>query len=71
LDRGVPSAEGLATILDHYYHNREDLQKVAGWCHDKLQSDEYKWENIGKLVNGIIERTLNSGKKEGGKGFGN
>lgn len=72
LDRGVPSAEGFATILNHYYENREDLQKVAGWCYEKLQSPEYEWENIGKLVSGIINRTLNAEPaSSAGKGFGN
>lgn len=69
LDRGVPSVEGLVTILNHYYNNREDLDKVAGWCYDRLQSDEYKWENIGALVNGIIKRTLE--EPTAGKGFSN
>ena len=68
LDRGVPSAEGLAAILNHYYENREDLEKVDEWCYEKLQSDEYKWENIGTLVSGIIKRTLEASDK-GGEGF--
>jgi hypothetical protein len=58
----------LVTILNHYYENREDLDKVAGWCYQRLQADEYKWENIGALVNGIIKRTLE--EPTSGKGFG-
>lgn len=69
LDRGVPSVDGMITILNHYYENRDDLDKVAGWCYNRLQSEEYQWENIGALVNGIIKRTLE--EPTAGKGFAN
>jgi glycosyltransferase involved in cell wall biosynthesis len=46
LDRGQPSADGLADILNHYYEHRDDLQKVADWCHQMTQEDVCSWETI-------------------------
>lgn len=68
LDRGVPSVEAAATILDHYYHNRGDMDKVAGWCYEALQEDKYSWETIGRNVRRIVSRVLNV--NTGGEGFG-
>ncbi|MBQ45549.1 MAG: hypothetical protein CMK37_07815 [Porticoccaceae bacterium] len=58
LDRGQPSPEGLASILDHYYNNREDLNKVADWCHNMTQNEVYSWDVIGKAFLQVINRTL-------------
>ena len=58
LDRGQPSPEGLADILNHYYHNREDLQKVSEWCHEMTQQDAYRWDVIGEAFLKIVNRTL-------------
>lgn len=69
LDRGVPSAEGLAAILNHYYENRDDLHKVGEWCYDRLHQDQYKWENIGASVNAIVKRVMQE-ELAAGKGFG-
>lgn len=64
LDRGVPSLDALVQILNHYYENRGDMEKVAGWCYSALQEDKYSWENIGASVNGIINRVLNAPKQK-------
>lgn len=58
LDRGQPSPEGLASILDHYYNNREDLNKVAEWCHKMTQQEVYSWDVIGNAFLQVINRTL-------------
>ena len=58
LDRGQPSPEGLADILNHYYNNREDLGKVANWCHEMTQQDPYRWETIGDAFLQVVNRTL-------------
>ena len=68
LDRGVPSVEGLVDLLNTYYHDREQLNTVAAWCHERLQEDQYSWSAIGKDVCDIVNRVL--GAKTTGKGFG-
>ena len=63
LDRGQPSPEGLAEILTHYYNNREDLGKVADWCEQMSQIDEYRWDKIGQAFLQVVNRTLVSPPK--------
>lgn len=69
LDRGQPSADGMAQILDHYYKNRDDLQKVADWCGKELALPKYSWETIGNQILKIVNRTL-EGPAKSGDGFG-
>ena len=58
LDRGQPSPEGLASILDHYYNNREDLNKVADWCHNMTQQEIFGWDVIGEAFLKVVNRIL-------------
>lgn len=58
LDRGQPSADGLADILNHYYEHRDDLQKVADWCHEMTKEEVYSWETIGNAFLQVVNRTL-------------
>ena len=63
LDRGQPSPEGLASILEHYYDNREDLNAVANWCHKMTQQEIYSWEVIGEAFLTVMNRTLTAPPK--------
>lgn len=67
LDRGVPSPGHMADILTHYYENRDDLQKVADWCHDMTQQSFYTWEVIGDAFLQVIDRTLEAPVNYGSK----
>lgn len=68
LDRGVPSVDGMVQILNHYYENREDLEKVGKWCYSALQQEKYQWEKIGESVRAIVNNVLK--ESTAGKGFG-
>jgi len=69
LDRGIPSVNDLVAILNNYYENRDNLDKVAQWCYDELQDEKYSWSTIGASVVKIVNNVLK--KPTSGKGFGN
>ena len=69
LDRGVPSADALAMMLNNYYKKRDNLDVVAKWCYGRLCEEQFSWEKIGADVVKIVNRTLAS--DSAGKGFGN
>jgi hypothetical protein len=69
LDRGQPSPNGMADILNHYYENRNDMQKVADWCEEAVHQDIFSWDTIVAAFLKIVERTLVKPPKAG-EGFG-
>jgi D-inositol-3-phosphate glycosyltransferase len=69
LDRGIPSASHLAELLTNYYNDRDKLKADGQWCYDMACMPKYSWENIGKNVAAIINRTL-EGPAKSGEGFG-
>ena len=68
LDRGIPSVNDLVAILNNYYENRDNLDKVAQWCYDELQDEKYSWSTIGASVVEIVNKVLK--EPSAGKGFG-
>jgi glycosyltransferase involved in cell wall biosynthesis len=71
LERGQPSPSELANILDHYYHNREELQMAGEWCHERIHQEPFTWPFVQKQMLGIVKKTLE--QKEAPvefKGFG-
>ena len=69
LDRGQPSPDGMADILNHYYENRDDMQKVADWCEEAVHQDIFSWDTIVSAFLKIVERALVEPPKAG-EGFG-
>lgn len=69
LDRGIPSASHLASLLADYYNDRDNLALDSQWCYEMACSPMYKWGNIAKQIDGIISRTLD-GPAKSGEGFG-
>ncbi len=71
LERGQPSPDDLAAILNHYYHNREELQMAGEWCYERIHEKQFTWPFIQKQMLKIINRFLNdaNGVAEF-KGFG-
>lgn len=69
LDRGIPAADHAAQLLQEYYDDRDKLKEDGQWCYDMACLPKYSWENIGKDVAAIIERTLKEPAKAG-EGFG-
>lgn len=58
LERGQPSPDDLAVILDHYYNNREELQMVGEWCHERIHEEQFTWPYIEGQMLSIIEEEL-------------
>ncbi len=70
LDRGIPSASHGAELLSYYYDNRDALKKDADWCYERACEPAFEWDNIGKQLLSIVNRTLNSQPPSAFKGFG-
>lgn len=71
LERGQPSPENLAFILNHYYHHRDELKQAGEWCSKRIHEKQFTWPYVQKQMISIIEGLL---KKEEPvketKGFG-
>jgi D-inositol-3-phosphate glycosyltransferase len=70
LERGQPSPESLADILDYYYHNREELQMAGEWCHKRIHEKQFTWPFVQKQMLKHIEETLGKKDEQVFKGFG-
>ena len=70
LDRGIPSSDHGAELLSYYYDNRDVLKKDADWCYERACEPAFEWDNIGKQLLSIVNRTLNSTPPSAFKGFG-
>jgi glycosyltransferase involved in cell wall biosynthesis len=70
LDRGIPSASHGTELLSYYYDNRDVLKKDADWCYERACEPAFEWDNIGKQLLSIVNRTLNSQPPSAFKGFG-
>ena len=70
LDRGIPSADHGAELLSYYYDNRDVLKKDADWCYERACEPAFEWDNIGKQLLSIVNRTLDSTPPSTFKGFG-
>jgi D-inositol-3-phosphate glycosyltransferase len=71
LERGQPSPHDLASILSHYYHNREELQMAGEWCYERIHEEQFTWPFIQQQMLQIIEEQLRKSAPEAEfKGFG-
>lgn len=71
LDRGQPSPDSLAALLNEYYYDRDKLAAVGQWCHDRVHEKQYTWPYIGKQVKAIVKEVLDAVKPPREfKGFG-
>jgi len=72
LDRGVPSVDDAASLLQRYYEDRELMDYDAEWCYNRVTAPEFDWDNIGNKMMKIVNRLV--GKKKlvisSGRGFG-
>ena len=58
LERGQPSPDDLASILDYYYHNREELQMAGEWCYERIHEEQFTWPYVQKQMLDIINNAL-------------
>lgn len=71
LERGQPSPDDLAAILNHYYNNREELQMAGEWCYERIHQEQFTWPYIQKQMLQIIKDELEvSVQRQEFKGFG-
>lgn len=71
LDRGQPSPDSLASILNEYYEDREALAAVGRWCYDRVHEKQFTWPYIGKQAKKIINALLKAKPAQSpAKGFG-
>jgi glycosyltransferase involved in cell wall biosynthesis len=70
LERGQPSPSNLAFILNHYYHNRDELQKAGEWCRSRMQEKAFTWPYVQKQMITIVNKVLENEEAQEFKGFG-
>lgn len=71
LERGQPSPDDFAAILNHYYHNREELQMAGEWCYERVHEEQFTWPFIEKQMLKIMNDLLTmESKATEFKGFG-
>jgi D-inositol-3-phosphate glycosyltransferase len=70
LDRGQPSPDGMAVILNNYYENRKELEQTGAWCLSRMHNERFTWPYISEQMRGIVERLLAEPKEKEFKGFG-
>jgi glycosyltransferase involved in cell wall biosynthesis len=71
LERKLPEPESLAEILNHYYHNREELQMAGEWCYERIHEKQFTWPVIEKQMLKIVNMLLSEKEKPAEfKGFG-
>jgi D-inositol-3-phosphate glycosyltransferase len=70
LERGQPSPDHLAELLNSYYENRSLLREVGDWCYERMHQPEFSWEAVQKKMVGILESMLHKPEPIPFKGFG-
>ena len=71
LERGQPSPDDLASILNHYYYNREELQMAGEWCYDRIHEKQHTWPFIQKQMIDFLSQALAQKEEQPKfKGFG-
>lgn len=70
LERPLPDPNHFASVLDHYYRNREELQMAGEWCYERVHNERFTWPFIQGQMLGIIEMLLQEPAKQEFKGFG-
>lgn len=71
LDRGQPSPDSLASILNEYYEDREALAAAGQWCYGRMHEKQFTWPYIGKQAKKIINTLLKTKRSQRSvKGFG-
>lgn len=70
LERGQPSPQALARILNDYYHNRAELQIAGEWCYTRIHEEQHTWPFIQNKMLGCINEALQTQKPQEFKGFG-
>jgi len=71
LERGQPSPDDLAAILDYYYNNRAELQMAGEWCYQRIHEKPFTWPFIQKRMLQIVKNVLKQKEAPAEfKGFG-
>jgi D-inositol-3-phosphate glycosyltransferase len=70
LERGQPSPDDFADILDYYYCNRAELQLAGEWCHQRIHETPFTWPYVQKQMLDCINEALQSKNEPAFKGFG-
>lgn len=71
LDRGQPSPNSLAEILQQYYDYPDLLKSFGKWCYNRVHEPELTWPYIVDDIMRTIEETLaQKEEKPEFKGFG-
>ncbi len=70
LERGQPSPDDLASILDHYYHHREELQMAGEWCYERIREKAFTWPEVQRQMLEVVKHLLVQEKTTGARGFG-
>lgn len=53
-----PSDDHLAEILTELYENRDELDRVAQACYDRVTDDQFSWDTVASKFGGIFEDVL-------------
>ncbi len=59
---GVISVEHLVSILDHLYHNRDEVEKLSQIAYDYVNQEKFTWTYVAKQVDKVIMEVLSSDK---------
>lgn len=71
LERGQPSPENFAAILNYYYQDREALKDAGEWCYKRIHEKQFTWPFITKKMANILDDCLNKKEEKASfKGFG-
>lgn len=63
-----PSDDHLAEILTELYENRDELDRVAQTCYDRVTDDQFSWDTVASKFGGIFEDVMST---DGYDPFGN
>ena len=55
-----PSVEHLVEILSDLYENRDELDRIAQSCYERVTEDQFKWDNIADQFHGVFQEVLQS-----------
>ena len=53
-----PSVDHLVEILVELYEDRDQLDRVAQSCYERVTEDQFKWDNISDQFDGVFQEVL-------------
>jgi glycosyltransferase involved in cell wall biosynthesis len=53
-----PSVEHLVEILSDLYENRDEIDRIAQSCYERVTEDQFKWDNISDQFDGVFQEVL-------------